>query len=570
MKLLFKYLRRFWYIYALGSISLVISVLAGVYLPVVFQRIVDEVITGGHHELLPRFVIMALTIGIINAIFSYTKELLFDYGSIQVTPRIRHELFSHLTKLSVNYFDNSNSGELMARVKDDVDKLWALSCYVFMLFMQAIIQCVAVIICMFRISPVLTIIPLCIMPIAAITAIKMERNLDKIFGELSEINADLNTLASENLSGARIVKAFAREDYEIERFSKKNMTYYDLNMKLSKTFIKHYPNIQFMTRTLIILVTAAGGFLVMKDSITLGELTAYVEYANNCIWPLEMIGWLVKDLSASFASGRKIMKVMNYKPAIESAPHAITPEVVDGAIDFDHVSFSIDGQNILSDISFNIEKGKTLGIMGRTGSGKTSLVNLIERFYDVDAGEVKLDGINIKDYDIHSLRKNISVVMQEVFLFSETISENVKIGKSDMTDEEISKAIHQARAHKFVNKLDNRYDTVIGERGVGLSGGQKQRLCIARAFSRHAPVLVFDDSTSALDMETEKEIQEKLAALKDTTKIIIAHRISSIKNADKIIVLDNGQIAEEGTHSELLAMKGIYYETYMTQYSCIM
>ena len=311
----------------------------------------------------------------------------------------------------------------------------------------------------------------------------------------------------------------------------------------------------------------------MNKELTLGSLSAFVEYSMNIVWPMEMLGWLTNNFSSAVASNRKLNKIYEETPTIIEKDNPIVLEQVTGNIEFSHVSFcKTDADTsakveILKDISFSVEPGKTIGIMGATGAGKSSIIHLLQRFYDVTEGNIRIDGINVEDMSLKQLRGNISLVMQDVFLFSDTINENVKLGKREYLDTDAVKhASYKAQASNFIERMDKQYETVIGERGVGLSGGQKQRISIARALAKQNPILVLDDSTSALDMETEQMIQQSLRELKNTTKIIIAHRISSVINADEIIVLENGAIKERGTHETLLAERGLYYSTYAAQY----
>ena len=563
-----NYIAKSWYLYLIALAAMICSIGLDMVYPFITRSLIDDVIVGGNTQILMKLLFGLLGIGFGRAVFQFVKEFTFDYTSMSIGSKIRIGLFKHVQKLSIRFFDRNNTGELMARVKDDVDNIWNALGYVGMLAIECIIHTICVLVCMVSISPVLTIIPIVIMPIVAYTAVVLEKKIGKVYDDLSEENAALTTVVQENLTGVRVVKAFAREDYEIEKFRKHNKNYYDLSMKQSKISLKYNPNISFLTRLLLLLVVLVGGGFVIMDKISLGDLGAFTEYANNIIWPMEMIGWLSADMASGLASAKKIRKIWNEVPEIDDKEGAGNLGRARGEVEFDNVSFNINDTQVLNNVSFKVPAGKTLGIMGVTGSGKTSIINLIERFYDATDGKVMLDGNDVKDITTQSLRENISVVMQDVFLFSDSIKENISIGRRDnITDELIESSAQSARAAGFIGKLSDKYETVVGERGVGLSGGQKQRISIARAIAKQAPVLILDDSTSALDMETEYEIQKELEAMKNTTKIIIAHRISAVKQADEIIVLEGGSIAERGTHDELMAKKGIYYDTYNAQYS---
>ena len=567
MKKLSSYLLRYWYAYAFALICMIISVSLDMLSPQVTKRIIDDVIVGGNMSILTKLLLTILLIGVGRCIFQYLKELTFDLVSSKIACDIRRNLFCHVQKLSIQFFDKTNTGELMSRLKDDVDKLWAALGFVGMLIIEVCIHTSIVLFCMIKLSPKLTIIPLIALPIVACFAIIMQRKLGTIYEDISEENAELNTVAQENLAGVRTVKAFAREKFEINKFLSHNKKYYDLNMKQSKVFIKYNPYFQFITKLIPILVITFGGYMVINKEITLGTLGAFVEYSTNIVWPMEMLGWLSNDLASAFASNKKIKKIYAETPVITEIPTPIILEEVTGNIQFLNVSYSLGDKRILSDISFEIKPGKTVGIMGATGAGKTSIINLLQRFYDANEGKITLDGVNIKELSLNQLRSSISLVMQDVFLFSDTVNENIKLGKKNSLDNtEIIHAVANAQAKEFIEQMDKQYETIIGERGVGLSGGQKQRISIARALAKKTPILVLDDSTSALDMETEHLIQKSLTELCDTTKIIIAHRISAVRNADEILILDDGIIVERGTHDDLLKARGHYFKTYQAQY----
>lgn len=561
-----KYIMKYWFVYVLAVICIVVAVSLDMLSPQVTKRVIDNVIIGGDLGLLPKLLIVIFIIGLGRCIFQYLKELIFDLVSSKITVNIRKDLFNHIQSLSLSFFDKNNTGELMSRVKDDVDRIWAALGFVSMLIIEVIIHTAIVLYCMYSISPVLAIIPTIVLPCMGALALLMEKKLGKVYESISDENAKLNLVAQENLSGVRTVKAFAREKHEIAKFLSHNKKYYELNLNQSKVFIKYYPYFQFVTKLLPLTAIILGGLQVIKGNMTLGALGAFTEYSTNIVWPMELLGWLANDFASAIASGKRIKKLMAEQPEVKDPETPVVLDEVSGRVTFDKVTFGLGDKNILSDISFDLGSGKTIGIMGATGTGKSSIINLLQRFYDVTDGEIKLDGVNIRDLSLKQLRSSISLVMQDVFLFSDTINENVKLGKKSIVkQEEVLEAAENAQARGFIEKMEDQYETIVGERGVGLSGGQKQRISIARALAKKAPILVLDDSTSALDMETEHEIQLALTQV-DSTKIIIAHRISAVRNADEIIILDEGRIAERGTHETLLAEKGYYYKTYMAQY----
>ncbi len=566
MKKILRYIGHYWYAYLFAILCMITAILLDMLYPRITKSIVDDVIINGEMELLGSLLLMIIVIGIGRSISGYLKDFTFDTVSIKIAAKLRKDLFRHMEGLSIDYFDDTNTGELMARVKDDVDAVWNALGYVGMLMIEVVIHVSIVLYCMFTLNWKLAFIPLVAMLFMGFVAVFLERKLDKIYEAISEENAKLTTIAEENLAGVRTVKAFAREKFEIQKFLSHNQRYCDLNMQQSKMLVRYYPIFQFTGKLLPVVMVIIGGIQVISGEMTLGSLVAFSEYCRNIVWPMEMLGWLTNDLSSAVASCKKINKIYKQRPSIREVETPIKLEKVKGEVSFEHVSFYRGNQKILEDISFDLPSGKTLGIMGATGAGKTSIINLLMRFFDAERGSIKLDGVDVKELSLKQLRGNISTVMQDVFLFSDTISENIKMGQREtLENPTIVHAAELAQAKGFIEDMAENYETIIGERGVGLSGGQKQRISIARAIAKHNPILILDDSTSALDMETEYKIQKALDTL-DTTKIIIAHRISAVRRADEIIFLENGTIKERGTHKELLAKKGLYYDTYIAQY----
>ena len=568
MKKIRTYLWEHKLAFGLAILAMIISISLDMLSPKLTQSMIDDVLLGGHMDLLTPLLLAYAGVGVGRFIFQYVKEYTFDLTGSKIAAQIRRAVFCHVQSLSTEFFDRTGTGELMSRIKDDVDHIWDGLTYVGMLMIEVIIHTSIVLFCMYSLNWKLAILPTIGMAASAAISINMEQRLDSVYESISEEYATIITFAEENLAGVRTVKAFAREKYEIGKFLSHNQRYYELNMEQSNIFVKYHPYISLISKILPISVLLFGGVQVMQGEFTLGELSAFFAYSNNIVWPMEMLGWLTNSLSYAVASNRRIQKLYGEKPAVKDPETPVVLSSVKGQITFEHVSFhKADQHEILHDISFTVKPGKTVGIMGTTGAGKSSLIYLLQRLYDVTDGAIYLDGVNIKDLSLHQLRGAMSFVMQDVFLFSDTILENVKLGKKDtLTLSSIKEASRRAQASSFIEKMESQYDTVIGERGIGLSGGQKQRITIARALARKAPVLVLDDSTSALDMETEQCIHDTLRELKDTTKIIIGHRISAVCHADEILILENGQIVERGTHDELLAKKGHYYQTFVAQY----
>ncbi len=562
------YIRKYWYMYAAALVCMVIQVGLDMVSPQVTARLIDDVLGKGKAGLLPGLLLMIFIIGAGRAVFGYWKEFIFDKTASRIGNGIRETLFTHIQGLSVDYFDRTNTGELMSRVKDDVDRIWNATGFVGMLVLEVSIHTAIILVCMFRLNRELFIIPVIAMPLVAVTAIILEKKLGKVYEEISEETAVLNTVAQENISGVHTVKAFAREPFEIKKFLSHNQRYYELNMKQSKVLMRYQPLFQLVSRLLPIIAVICGGFLVIDGKITLGTLGAFSEYCTNIVWPMEMLGWLLNDLASGVASNRKIQKIFAQQSAIQEADETVslvTPE--SASLEFDHVTWKAEDKEILKDVSFVLEPGKTLGIMGATGSGKTSIVQLLMRLFDVTKGEIRIGGVDIRKLSLEELRRFAAPVLQDVFLFSDTVRANVSMGcKEQPEDEQIWMALRDSCAEEFVGELKDGLDTLIGERGVGLSGGQKQRISMARAFVRNAPLLILDDSTSALDMETERDIQRLLDGKKSQSRLIIAHRISAVCRADEIIVLEEGRIKERGTHRQLMEKKGYYYETYLLQY----
>ena len=564
----FKYV--FKYPAMIGIATLAMFTVIGIdqIVPLIQKSFIDDAILGGKSNLVVSLVIWLLILALFKAILGYTKEFLYDLMSTKVHLNLKNQLFNHIQSFEFAYFDHMNTGELMARIGEDLENIWQTLGFGLRLLIENIFYIVLSTIILFSLNAKLAFICLILLiPIGFIT-LKLEKLFGACYGELSDQTAVINTTAQENIAGVRLIKAFAREKYEVKKFLKLNKRYYELNMRQASYMSKYFPIIDFLTNTALVAMIIFGGYMVLKEEMTLGTLTAFNTYIWYIVWPLRQLGWLTDMLSRTSASAKKIFAILDRPAEITSPDDAYCPDTLNGHISFKDVSFHYnEGEEVLSHINLDIPAGSTVAIMGTTGSGKSSLLNLIGRYYEPSSGEILIDGVPLSKWHLHTLRQNMSIVMQDTFLFSDTIADNVRFGKPNASMEEVATACDLACATPFITELEEGYRTQIGERGVGLSGGQKQRLAIARAILRKAPILILDDATSALDTETEYEL---LTHLKEknyqTTTFMIAHRISAVKNADIILYLENGKIVEQGNHETLLKKRGRYYAIYQKQF----
>ena len=569
MKTLLEFLKKHYALYLAGTLAMLAGVILDMFNPMLVQRIIDDVIVGGNTGLFTGIVLALAGITAGRAVSGYFKEYMFDMASSSIIAKFRIRLFDHIQRQSFSFFDKINTGELMSRMKEDTENVMNVICFGIMLLTEQVLYFIIASVILFSISWKLAAVSLVMMPVIAFIALKLEKRIGKAFEKISDQRAVLNTTAQENLAGVRLVKAFGREKHEIGKFLRQNEEISRLNIEQSHIWAKFQPLMDYFTNAVSILVISVGGFLVIGGEMSVGTLVSFNLYAFMLVWPMRVIGWLVNMMAQCVASLKKIDKIFAEEPDIKNPPDALYPDNIDGHIEFRDVTLTLDGNDILRNISFEVKPGSTVAIMGGTGSGKSSLVHLIGRYYDSTSGSILVDGHDVREYDLQALRRGISVVMQDVFLFSDTIRENIIFGRDEDSgyDEKMILASRDAHIHDFITGTRDGYETVIGERGIGLSGGQKQRISIARAMARECGILILDDSTSALDVETEQQIQESISRKHGMTKIIIAHRVSAAKNADEILFLDDGRIAERGTHKELLDMRGRYYETYMIQFN---
>ncbi len=538
--------------------------------PILVQLIVDNFIVGENAlenlqtkpNVLVWLCVAMIGFVVLRSGLQYFTAMNYEHSSQGLIYRVRNHLYSVVQQQDSSYFDKNRTGDIMTRLSGDLDMVRHSVAWIVKNLLESLALFTVAVVYFFVLDPLMAVCMLALTPLIFIISIVFKNKIGPMYVDLRERLSNLNTAAQENISGNRVVKAFAREDYEIQRFSEKNHDYSEANKAATLTWIKFFPYIETVAQSLSVVMIVFGGIFVMNGRLSFGEYGAF----SGMVWtisnPMRNVGALINDMQRFMASATKIIEVYYSRPTIVDRVDAVSLSGrIKGDIEFKNVSFKYGNSEILSNINLKINAGETIAIMGETGSGKTSLINLIPRFYDVSSGEVLVDGTNVRMLKLAELRSSIGMAMQDVLLFSDTIDGNIAYGDTDLSEDEVKEFARLSAAHDFIEKMPDGYETIVGERGVGLSGGQKQRISLARAIAVKPSILILDDTTSAVDMETEKFIQESLENLDFAcTKIIIAQRISSTKSADKIVILKNGAISEMGTHEELKNSGGYYSE----------
>lgn len=550
-----------------GLILVFITSLLVLINPQISGMIVDEVIEGQHYEKLGILLLIMIGVTLVRSLLRFTFLMCFESSSQGLVYDMREEAYRKLMKEDFNFFNKNRTGDLMSRQTGDMDAVRHMVSHVIYFSFENILVFLMALVMIFSVNVKMALCMLIVLPFTLAVTLSQRRHIKPAFDRVRDCFSSLNAFAQETIAGNRVVKAFAKEDYELEKFDHENDGYRDAQLNAASIWMKYIPMFEVLSQCLTIILMIMGGFMVIDGEMTIGNMVT----VNGYLWmlnsPLRQAGWIINDLQRFLTAIEKIYKVYTTEPDIKQPEHVVEKRKLKGSVTFDHVNYYTNDDTVLKDISFHVEPGQTVGIIGATGSGKSSLVNLICRFYDVNQGRVLVDDIDVRNLNLQTLRGNIGIAMQDVFLFSDTIEGNIAYGNPDCTFEQVQAAAKIANADEFIREMPEGYDTIIGERGVGLSGGQKQRISLARAILKDPSIIILDDTTSAIDMETESLIQNELKKISDErTVFIIAHRISSIIHADQILVLDNGCLVERGTHEQLLAKKGYYSTVFHHQY----
>lgn len=568
MKWFFSFLKKYRGLIALGLFLTAAVAVLSIVNPYISGQMVDQVISKADYERLLPMVGCLLGVTVVIGILRFGYQVVFETSSQGLLYDMRDKVYRKLLEEDFAFYNRKRTGDLMSRQTGDMDAIRHFVAYVICVMLQSVLMFVFALFMIFTVDWKLALAMIVVLPFTAIATFCQSKEVRPAFQRNRDCFSSLNAFVQENVSGNRVVRAFAKEDYEIGRFSRENDKFREAQISASKVWMKYVPVFEVLSYSLTIVLILYGGSMVISGEITLGQLVTvngYLWMLNN---PLRMAGWLVNDISNFTTSVEKIYATYSEEPDVRTPVREREKRHLKGAVEFQEVSYRADDEDIVMDISFKVEPGQTVGIIGSTGAGKSTLMNLLCRFYDTTFGRVLVDGNDVRDMDLYNLRDNIGMAMQDVFLFSDTIEGNIAYGRPESSFEDVKKAAVMADANHFITALPEGYDTIVGERGgVGLSGGQKQRISLARALLKDPSILILDDTTSAVDMETESYIQSQLKKIKNKcTVFVVAYRISSIKDADLILVMDNGRIVEQGTHDALVAAGGYYAKAFRNQY----
>jgi len=535
--------------------------------PALSQKLIDDVIVAQNPEPLLSILAVMLAVKLGREGLRYLMIILLETDSQNVIFNLRRRLFEKMQYNDMRFFDSHRTGDLMTRMSADLDWCRHFLSYIDYRIIDAVCTFLFSTVYLFIVNWKLTLLLIVISPVLLLITKLFSKNVRPRFVFMREKLSEMNTAAQENIAGNRVVKAFAREEYEKQRFEEKNRAFMESHLRINKLWLTFFPMIELLVNAIQVVTVFVGGLFIINGELTPGELAIFTGLSWAVSNPMRELGNLINDLQRFSTSASMVMALQYGKSEITDASDAVEHGRMEGKIEFRDVSFQIDGKTILKDVSFTVQPGQTVAVMGPTGSGKTSLIHLLARFYDVSEGEVLVDDCDVKLWKLHQLRGGIGTATQDVFLFSDTVEGNIAFGDQSLTIDEVKDFARRADAAEFAERLPEGYDTIIGERGVGLSGGQRQRIALARALAVRPSILVMDDTTSAVDSETEQYIQEQLRSLPfPCTKFIIAQRISSMRDADLILILQDGRITESGTHQELLEKHGYYWQTYCLQY----
>ncbi len=573
---IFKYVRRNWPTFLLSIACMIFSASVSIQIPLLTKEAIDNILPLFANELTvelgkSRLIVLALEIIGLTAVvglFSFVVRFANTYFSQKVVYDIRNDVFASLQSQSFAFYDRTRTGQLLSKVTTDIDRVRMFLQWQLMFLVNSTITLIVALYTMLSLNVSLTLLLLLTMPFLFVTFYLFGKKIRPLYARMREEYGGLTSVLFENVTGMRVVRAFAREGFERKKFRAENDKYFKTTLDTVRVRAFYIPLIAFLIGIGTVTIFWYGGFGVIQGTLTIGALVAFNAFLAMLAMPMRFLGLFVSGYQLSMAAGERVFGIMDAEPEIKEKPGALSVPKLQGYVRLEEVSFGYEGKRqILKNVNLEVKPGETVALLGPTGSGKSTLIRLIPRFYDVSSGKITIDGYDTRDVKLESLRKQIGIVSQETFLFARTVKENIAYGKPTASMKDIIAAAKVARAHEFITSLPNGYDSMVGERGVTLSGGEQQRVAIARALLSDPKILILDDSTSSVDVETEYEIQQALQALfKNRTTFVITQRVSTMRNADKIVVLENGEIVEEGTHQSLLARNGAYYRIYQTLY----